>query len=212
MKTEKARELIIESLKQQPIVTAQEINYASKGTLPFVQIYVVMASLIKNGSVRLNESDGKKSYSLIDENKLNDVVVPVAKTIPEKITKVEDDVKEDKSTKIIGRDLSTYKFNGMTYNKGRLAHALVAFYAIEKRPTLKALLELCPDILVPPYGMIKTIKEAKEISRERPRFFIKPEEEIKLRDAVIAVSNQWTKERIEKLISIARKELSYKIK
>jgi hypothetical protein len=50
------------------------------------------------------------------------------------------------------------------------------------------------------------------MSKERQRFFIKPEEEIKLRDAVIAVSNQFTTERIDKVIAIAKKELKYSIK
>jgi hypothetical protein len=59
--------------------------------------------------------------------------------------------------------------------------------------------------------MIKPIKEAKEMSKERQRFFIKPEEEIKLRDCSIAVSNQWTPDRMEKLLVIAKK-LGYKIK
>lgn len=216
MKTEKAREIIIATLREKITVTAQEINYASKGTLAFVQIYVVLSGLIKNGSVQLNisDDDGKKSYTVIDESKLEDVVIPVEKTKPEKVNKVkeDDDETEEKPVKKTGRDLSTYKFNGTEYNKGRLAHAVVSFYVLEKKPSLKALTELFPATLIPPYGMIETIKKAKEISKERPRFFIKPEEEIKLRDCSIAVSNQWTAERIEKLIAIARKQLGYKIK
>jgi hypothetical protein len=50
------------------------------------------------------------------------------------------------------------------------------------------------------------------MSKERQRFFIKPEEEMKIRDCSIAVSNQWTVERIQQVISIARKQLGYKIK
>lgn len=216
MKTEKAREIIIATLKEKTTVTAQEINYESKGSLAFVQIYLVLSGLIKNGSVQLNISgdDGKKSYTLIDERKLNDIVIPIEKTKPEKSNKViekEDDETEEPMKKS-GRDLSTYKFNGADYNKGRLAHSIVAFYVLENKPSLKALIELFPATLIPPYGMIETIQKAKEISKERPRFFIKPEEEIKLRDCSIAVSNQWTAERIEKLIAIARKQLGYKIK
>lgn len=213
MKTEEVRKIVISALKQQPVVTAQEINYASR--VPFVQIYVVMASFVKNGSVQLNESDGKKSYTLIDESKLDDVIAPAEKTKPEKVTTVKEeaDETEEKLIKKTGRDLSTYKFNGNEYNKGRLAHAIVSFYVLEKKPSLKAIIELFPATLIPPYGMIETIKKAQEISKERPRFFVKSEEVIKLRDGNnIAVSNQWTTERIDKLITIARKQLGYKIK
>lgn len=73
MKTEEAKAKVIESLKSKKIITAQEINYNSKGKIPMVQIYGIFSGLIKNGSVKLNESDGKKSYELIDESKLNDV-------------------------------------------------------------------------------------------------------------------------------------------
>ena len=59
--------------------------------------------------------------------------------------------------------------------------------------------------------MIRKIEEAKEISKDRLRFLIKPDEEIKVRDCIIACSNQWTPDRIEILLNIAKK-LGYKIK
>jgi len=214
MKTDKAREIIIEALKEKTTVSAQEINYASKGTLPFVQIYGILSVLINNGSVQLNKSDGKKTYTLIDAEKLNDEVPKNVKTKPEKekvVKEIEEDGPKEKPKKKVGRDLTTYKFNGNEYNKGRLAHAIVAQAAKDKRFGLKGALDIFPDELIRPYGMIKPIKEAKEMSKERQRFFIKPEEEIKLRDCSIAVSNQWTPDRMEKLLVIAKK-LGYKIK
>lgn len=214
MKTDKAREIIIETLKTKTTVSAQEINYASKGTLPFVQIYGIMSVLINNGSVQLNKSDGKKTYTLIDAEKLNDEVPKNVKAKPEKekaLKETEEDEPKEKPKKKVGRDLTTYKFNGNEYNKGRLAHAIVAQAAKDKRFGLKGALDIFPDELIRPYGMIKPIKEAKEMSKERQRFFIKPEEEIKLRDCSIAVSNQWTPDRMEKLLIIAKK-LGYKIK
>lgn len=211
MKTEKARDIIIAALKEKSTITSQEINYASKGTIAFVQIYGILKSLINNGSVQMNESDGKKVYTLIDESKLTDEPKLVVKTKPEKIKpveKIEDDEKEEKQKVKTGRDLTTYKFNGIDYNKGRLAHAIISQYAKEKKPTLKAALEMFPDEIVRPYGVIRPIKEAKVLNK---RFFARPEEEIKLRDAVIAVSNQFTPERIAKVIAIGKK-LGYKIK
>jgi hypothetical protein len=219
MKTEQVREVIIKTLKEKATVTAHEINAASKGSITFLQIYTVMNVLIKDGAVKMEEKEGKKHYTLIDAKKLKNEIesAPVTKTEQAKSAPVKDE-KEEQPEKVVkpkkkaGRDMTTYQFNGNTYNKGRLAHAVIAQYAKEKKPSLKTALELFKDEIVPPYGLIKEIKEARKLSKPYQRFFIKPEEEIKLRDCSIGVSNQWTPERIEALITIARKQLGYKIK
>lgn len=213
MKTEEAKEFIIKSLKQQTTVKAHEINFQSKGQIALVQIYGIMSKLIKNGSVQMNETDGKKSYTLINVEKLElePVDTPKVKTVKVKVEKpIEKEIKEKPKQKT-GRDLTTYKFNGIEYNKTRLAHAIVSQYAKDKRPGLKGLLEIFPNDIVKPYGMVQKIELAKDISKDRLRFLIKPEEEIKIRDCSIAVSNQWTPDRIEILLGIAKK-LGYKIK
>jgi Fe2+ or Zn2+ uptake regulation protein len=225
MKTEQVREVIIQTLKETTTVTAHQINAASKGSITFLQIYTVMNALIKDGAVQMTESEGKKHYTLVDAEKLKDNAepAPITKTeqpkeAPEKEEKEKKEEKADKTEKVTkpkkkaGRDMTTYQFNGNTYNKGRLAHAVIAQYAKEKKPSLKTALELFKDEIVPPYGLIKEIKEARKLSKPYQRFFIKPEEEIKLRDCSIGVSNQWTPDRIEALITIARKQLGYKIK
>jgi hypothetical protein len=217
MKTEKVKEVIVETLKEKTTVSAHEINATSKGSIPFVQIYAVMNALIKDGAVTMHESEGKKHYTLVDAEKLKDEINFNPVTKPDKINEVVE-TKEKKEEKVqtpkgkVGRDLTTYQFNGNTYNKGRLAHAVIAQYAKEKKPSLKTALELFKDEIVPPYGLIKEIKEARKLSKPYLRFFIKPEEEIKLKDCIIGVSNQWTPDRIEVLLAIARKQLGYKIK
>ncbi|HXD93894.1 MAG TPA: hypothetical protein VNX01_11830 [Bacteroidia bacterium] len=210
MKTEQVREVVIKTLKEKTTVTAHEINAASKGSIPFVQIYSVMNALIKDGAVEMKENEGKKHYTLVDTEKLKDGIEPAPVTKTEQAKAAPE--KEVKPKKKAGRDMTTYQFNGNTYNKGRLAHAVIAQYAKEKKPSLKTALELFKDEIVPPYGLIKEIKEARKLSKPYQRFFIKPEEEIKLRDCSIGVSNQWTPDRIEALITIARKQLGYKIK
>jgi len=219
MKTEQVREVIVKALKEKTTVTAHEINAASKGSITFLQIYTVMNALIKDAAVQMNESEGKKHYTLVDAKKLETEIdftsttkTEQTKATPEKEEKKEKEEKITKPKKKAGRDMTTYQFNGNTYNKGRLAHAVIAQYAKEKKPSLKTALELFKDEIVPPYGLIKEIKEARKLSKPYQRFFIKPEEEIKLRDCSIGVSNQWTPDRIEALITIARKQLGYKIK
>ena len=210
MKTEEAKAKIIEILKEKQTATAQEINYTTKNKIAFVQIYSIIGGLIKSGAVKLNDNDGKKSYTIIDAKKLDEVKPGERETK----TELSEETKTEK-TKVAAsgkRDLTKYTFNKIEYNKGRLAHAIISQAAKDKRLSLKGALELFPDEIVAPYGLIKPIAEAKKLSKERQRFFVKPEEEIKLRDAVIAVSNQFTPDRIAKVIAIARKELKYNIK
>ncbi|MBN8695176.1 MAG: hypothetical protein J0L87_01490 [Bacteroidetes bacterium] len=214
MKTEEAKSKILEMLNSKDgfTVTAQEINYATKGKLPFVQIYSIMAGMIKAGTVKLNESEGKKSYTLISDGK-NELLEK--KKENDDSTETKSDSKKSTVVKINqgGRDLTKYKFLGKEYNKSRLALAIITQVAKDKRLSLKGALELFDpeNNVIPPYGLIKPIAEAKKLSKERARFFLKPGEEVKLRDGVVAISNQFTKERIEKVISVARK-LKYSIK
>jgi len=238
MKIEEVKKRISEMLIKKKTLTAQEINYAAKGAIPPIQIHTCLAGLVKSGAVELKENDGAKSYTLLDESKLNEGApekiqveeekeeAPKEKAAKKKVSAPEQEEEEEeeeekeetpKSTKDKfvqgGRDLTKYKFDGQEgLSKGRLALAIIKKYAKEKKPSYKAALELFPHTLVPPYGLIKTVKEAKEISKERARFFIKDDELVKLKDEVVAVSNQWTKERIDKLISIAKKQLGYSIK
>ena len=65
--------------------------------------------------------------------------------------------------------------------------------------------------LIPPYGLVKPLAEALEVSKDRARFYIKEHEVLELPDGVVCVSNQFTKNRIEKLIKIAEGSLGYRI-
>lgn len=213
MNNNEAREKIIAIITEKKNATAQEISYATKGKVPLVQVYGVAKKLIEDGLIVMEQKEKNKVYSLSDKkSSTKSETVDSTKT-----NSSTTEVAEEKSTKVAlnksgGRDLTKYKFNGNEYNKGRLAHAIVAQYAKDKRPSYKAATEMFGPEIVPPYGFIKTASEAKKLSKERPRFFIKPEEQIKLKDEIICVSNQMTPERISKIISIARKELKYNIK
>lgn len=213
MKQLEAKSKIVQILIKGEAVTVKELNESTQ--IPNLQLYQVLSALGKAGAVKVDELDGKKSYTLIDSDKLNDEPLEALKVKSEKIKVIklsEDEAPKEKPKKNkTGRDLTTYKFNGNEYNKTRLSHALVLQVVKDKKPSLKALLELFPDEIIRPYGMIRPIKEAKEISKERLRFLIKPDEEIIIRDCSIAVSNQWTPDRMEILLGIAKK-LGYKIK
>ena len=217
MKTEEAKAIIVKSLIEKTIVKANEINNENNGQIAFVQIYGIMAKLIKNGSVQMNETDGKKSYTLIDAEKLNDEPIETLKVKPEKIKVVQgvekDNLKEpkEKPKKKTGRDLTRYIFHEKEFGKSRLALAIITFYCKENNPSHKMLDEVFPLSLVAPYGTWNPLKSAVEKSKERPRFFTNKNEIISTKQGPIAISNQFTTERIEKIISIS-KTLGYKIK
>lgn len=213
MKNDQAKEFVIAILKQKGTVTAQEINYESKGTLKFIQIYNTMSALLNNESVQLNKSDGKKTYTLIDAEKLNDQVPKNVKSKPEKekaVKEIEEDEPKEKIKKKIGRDLTKYTFNNETLNKSRLALAIITFYCKQNKPSHKMLNEVFPTSIVPPYGTWNLLPTAIEKSKEYARFFTNENDIISTKQGPIAVSNQLTTERIEKIISIAKK-LGYKI-
>ncbi len=207
MKNIEAREIILASIKEAGKITAQEINYKSKGKIPIIQINGIAKKLIDEKLIKLEQSD-KTKYFLIGEKEIPDTS---KKTDKENEDDNEPTIKP-KVTESGRRDLSTYKFNGTEYKKGRLALAIVTHYAKEKRPTYKAAQEMFGDEIVPAYGFLRKVAEAKKASKERQRFFIKPEEVIKLRDCEICVSNQIGSGNIGKILAIARKELKYNIR
>lgn len=215
MNNNEAREKILAIINEKKRVSPPEINYATKGKLPLVQIYAVAKKLSDEGIIVIQQEEKNKFYVLGDKS-TSTKSEPV-KAESEKSKKSNSDEGEEKSTRVKaatgGRDLTRYKFNGLeNLSKGRLALAIVAQYAKDRRPSLKAALEMFPDTIVAPYGFIKPASEAKRLSKERARFFVRPEELIKLKDETVAVSNQMTPDRIAQVISIATKELKYKIK
>jgi hypothetical protein len=216
MKTEEAKLKVAQILIKKKAVTVKELNESTQ--VPNLQLYSILSNLVKSGAVKLDELDGKKSYSLIDAGKLGgeQSETPDAKAGKKqtgKVLEVEPVVEkiDSKTKKKSSRDLTIYHFNGTEYNKGRLALAIITQYAKDKKPSFKTALQMFPDEIVKPYGVIRSVKEAKEASKIRPRFFLGEDNEVKLRDGNICVSNQFTKERIDQIIVIA-KTLGYKIK
>ena len=125
------------------------------------------------------------------------------------------DVKATVTKATISRDNSKYKFNGEEgLGKGPLVRAVVAKY-VEDHPdtTYKQLKEIFPDTLMKRFGVFANETEAKKLSGNKPRYFLKPEQMIKIKGQKepIAICNQWTAALIEPFIKVS-KELGYKIK
>tara|TARA_R110002072_G_scaffold288828_2_gene455122 strand:- start:4139 stop:4714 length:576 start_codon:yes stop_codon:yes gene_type:complete len=190
MKNDEVRHKILQVFCENPRLTANEIHELIPEEIAMIQIYNAIKTLVTDRMMKVDNAVGQKFYYLIG-------------SVPDK----QPLKKEVKST----RDNTKYKFNGIEYGKGRLAHAIISFYVKKNKPTYKKLCKVFPINLTPPYGLIKPKQEALELSKERARFFIKEHEQIKLPDGLVCVSNQFTKDRINKMIKLAQEDLGYKI-
>ena len=152
---------------------------------------------VKTGTVEQNEQKDEPGSSVDDEKK--EVEIVVDKTTTKATT---------------SRDNSKYTFNGAEYGKGPLVRAVVAKF-VEDHPdtTYKQLKEIFSDTFMKRFGVFASETDAKKLSGSKPRYFLKPEQMIKVKGQKepIAICNQWTAVLIEPFIKVA-KELGYKIK
>jgi len=103
------------------------------------------------------------------------------------------------------KDFSKFKFNGTSYNKGRLVNAVIK-KMVEDNPkmTFSELKHKFPD-----KGVFDYQKDAEEIYKRtnRKRHHIEPDEVIRLADNVlICTSTQWNTVNIKSFIEQAKKE------
>lgn len=241
MKTPEAAKVIgqILSVNTEALTPKEIYNKIEQKNIPMPQVNAALKLLVDDKNVSMDETESGKKYSLTvggellfadfkpdsklvvvhdDETPKNieeDSPIEPATDDDKKKVKSDQKIKDIKTIPIkVGRDLTKYTFNGESgLNKGRLALAIIRQISIEN-PKLKykQLLEVFPDEIVPPYGVIKDKKEALEASKARPRFFIKEEEMIKLADATICVSNQWMPDRLEAFLKKAKEAYSIKVK
>ena len=110
-------------------------------------------------------------------------------------------------------DTTQYNFNGQTLGKGPLVLAVIKLHVENNsESTFSSLEAQFPKSIRGSDGVFDTIESANEkyARNNKKRHFINPEDQIKLQDSTIAVSNQWTASNIKPFISVA-KELGYEI-
>lgn len=108
------------------------------------------------------------------------------------------------------KDYSKFRFNGNSYNKGRLVNAVIK-KLIEDRPqiTFPELKQIFPDKIQGSMGVFDLKEKAEEIYERtnRIRYYIKPDEVIQLADnVIISTSNQWGTDNIKTFIDKAKQE------
>ena len=182
MQISEVRKIIYDELKKKKSITAQVLNY-TPFNIPFIQSYGVLAHLVELGAVEKQD----KTYTLIDEKKALGIFNEKASVKPE----------ERKVKPLLiksGRNTSKYVFEKIVYSKGACVHAVVKAYVRDNNPTYKELEKVFPP-LVKRYGIINTLEKAKELSPDRPRYFMKDNQIIATKDKIsVAVTNQWVHE------------------
>jgi len=165
--------------------------------------------LEENGILSVAGEGAEKKYSIKTKQKKEEKVeaAPADKgennqeaATTEKAEKV-----EKKATG--SRDNRKFKFDGQEYGKGPLVRAVVENYA-KKNPktTIAQLKKVFPDELLHRYGIFQEIKDAKKLSGNRDRYFMKPEQIIKVKDGTVAVCNQFTAENIQPFLKVAKEQ------
>ncbi len=214
---------LVAFLKENPNATRTAITEGTK--LNGLNLFNSLKKLVKDGQVSTSGVGQDATYSL-DETYSEDSAAETIPAVKGKSkpkaaakkkaapVKKQQTVEEADASKPDRRDNSKYKFNGEQYGKGPLVRILVAQY-VQDNPgvTYKQLKEVFPDTLMKRFGVFANESEAKKLSGNKPRYFLKAEQMVKIKGQKepIAICNQWTTALIEPFIKVA-KELGYKIK
>ena len=116
------------------------------------------------------------------------------------VTSVGDAIETNK----VKKDFSTFDFQDKSYNKGRLVNEVIKAY-VRDNPSINfsELEEVFPAELQGSLGVITTKENAVQIYKRtgHKRYYIKPNELIRVSDQKVATSNQWKVDNIEKFIN-----------
>ena len=113
-----------------------------------------------------------------------------------------------------GRDNSVYIYAGAEYKKGRLVHKIISDHVAKAKGkmTYEQLRTAFPESIQKRFTVFKKESETHAFnSSGRERFLSKPEELIKVKNATIAVTNQWTAQSLAPFLKMAA-SLGYKVK
>ena len=192
---DKTIQKLMSFLENNPNATKEAIAEATG--LKGLALFNTLKRLVKETTVVEHDDNGEKTYSLsISEDA--------------KLDRTPQEQETDAISK--GRDNSKFKFNGEFYGKGPLVHAVVSQYVADnKGTTYKKLKEVFPDELLKRFGIFQDEEATKKIAPKGGRYFSKPEQVIKLKDASVLVCNQFTLANIQPFLKVA-KSLGYKIK
>jgi len=200
----KKQSKVLEFLAQNPNSNFKTIAKSTK--VSDTMLTNILKRVEEGGVVSVTGKGKDMTYSLKPKQKKEEKV-EAAPTVNVE-SKQENAPAEKAKTKSTGnRDNRKFKFDGQEYGKGPLVRAIVENYA-KKNPktTIAQLKKVFPDELLHRYGIFQEIKDAKKLSGNRDRYFMKPEHAIKVKDGSIAVCNQFTAENIQPFLKVAKEQ------
>jgi DNA-binding HxlR family transcriptional regulator len=203
----KKQSKVLEFLAQNPNSNFKTISKATK--ISDTMLTNILKRVEEGGVVSVTGKGKDMTYSMKPKQKKEEkaeAAPAVTVESPNEIATTEK-VEKVKTKSTGGRDNRKFKFNGQEYGKGPLVLAVVGAY-VKKNPktTLAQLKKLFPDELLHRYGIFQEVKEAKKLSGNRDRYFLKHEQIIPIKDAAIAVCNQFTAENIQPFLKVAKEQ------
>ena len=206
-------EKLVAFLKENPNATTTAITEATE--IKGLQLFNLLKKMVNEGQITVVGEGSETTYSLAEADEVELAVGETAEGENDEAvgTEATPAATKTKNTET-GRDTCKYKFGGAEYGKGPLVRAVLAKF-VEDNPstTFKQLQEVFPQTLMKRFGVFANESDAKKLSGSKPRYFMKPEQLIKIKGQKepICVTNQWTATLIEPFLKIV-KGLGYKIK
>ena len=112
----------------------------------------------------------------------------------------------------IRKDVTKYLFMEKQYNKRQLVLECIKKYIADSGTTsADTLLEIFPDYVQGPLGVIRKAEEAEKYAGATERYFFADDEVIHLNNGVYVVSKDWTIKNIDRFLDIME-TLGYEIK
>lgn len=200
-------------LKETPNANKQSIT-AGTG-ISGLHLFNLLKKLQHEGTIVSHGEGDEVVYSINEEKEMNTEKQVETDEQPKEENIATPEIQPAIQQKVIktGRNNTQYVFNEKEYGKGPLVHAVVSKYVEDHtETTFEQLKEIFPDTLMKRFGVFALETEARSMSGKVNRYFLKPEQLIKLKDSEepIAICNQWTYALLVPFLQIA-KELGFVI-
>jgi hypothetical protein len=182
-------------LKYKPVSAAYFASRPSERVTQKINLEAKINRLVKNLEFTENDFDGNN----LKLETRDQIILDLCNKISNKKPKPKSNPNVPRV-----RDRNCYTFNGNTYGKGPIVHAVVKEY-LKKNPnkTLEDIKKVFPDYLQRNYGIVQSVEKARLLSGKHNRFFLKDNQLIQIKDTTVAICNQFTGANIEPFLKHA---------
>lgn len=184
---------------------------ATKTGIPLIKAQWAAKMLEEEQQITSEKKAGDKIIRLVDTQAAPTSETPAEQTettpTEEPANQKKEKAEKSKKQEKTGRDTTKYAFErSEPMPKGQTALAVLKAFFRDHKPTLKQVKEAFDDAIVQRYGVTQELSNAKALSGDRDRFFMKPEQILVTKDGKkLACTTQWTAERFAAFLKVARK-------